>query len=123
MYDGVYDRLVEAGAAEVLLNEAWLDIHGNIVENEVESYGGKTKYLLRHPEKLIFVDKVGENISQKYDGTTGGQTFMVVKDTRAQVRNSFRDNHFTVIGFTSADGHVRTCASSSLPHASSESPM
>jgi hypothetical protein len=79
MYDGVCDRLAEVGVAEVLDNEVWLDIHGNIVENEAESYRRKTKYLLRHPEKLIFVDEVGENISQKGDGNADSQKFVVTK--------------------------------------------
>jgi hypothetical protein len=35
---------------------------------------------------------------------------MVAKDMRAQVRNSFKDNHFTVLGFTGADGRAVTCA-------------
>jgi hypothetical protein len=109
MYDGVYDRLAEAGFAEVLDNEVWLDIHGNIVQNEVESYRQKTKYLLRHPEKLLFVDEVSKNISQKGDGNPGGQKFMVAKEIRAKLQKSFRDNHFTVLGFTAADGRMVMC--------------
>jgi hypothetical protein len=109
MYDGVYDKLVEAGVTEVLDNELWLDIHGNIFENEAEAYGQKMKYLLRHPEKLLFVDEMGHNISQKGDGNAGGQNFMVAKDMRAQVQNSFKDNHSTVLGFTSADRRAVAC--------------
>jgi hypothetical protein len=51
------------------------------------------------------VDEVGENISQKGDGNAGGQKIMVVNDTRVQVRNSSKDNHFTVSGFTTATRH------------------
>jgi hypothetical protein len=29
---------------------------------------------------------------------------------REQIRNSFKDNHFTVLGFTAADGHGVACA-------------
>jgi hypothetical protein len=47
---------------------------------------------------------VGENISQKGDGNAGGQKFLVAADMRAQVRNSFKDNHFTILGFTAATG-------------------
>ena len=56
------------------------------------------------------VDEVGENISQKGDGNAGGQKFMVANDMRAQVRNSFKDNHFTVLGFTAATGEAVMCA-------------
>jgi hypothetical protein len=53
------------------------------------------------------VDEVGEHISQKGDGNAGRQQFMVANDMRAQVWNSFKDNHFTFLGFTAANGHVR----------------
>jgi hypothetical protein len=52
----------------------------------------------------------GENISQKGEGYTGGQNFMVVKYIRAQVRNLFKDNHFAVLGFTEEDGWPIMCA-------------
>jgi hypothetical protein len=49
-----------------------LDGHGNSVHTEAESYGRKTKLLLKHPEiMIIFVDEVGENISNKGDGNAG----------------------------------------------------
>jgi hypothetical protein len=56
------------------------------------------------------VDEVGENISQKGDGSAGGQQFMVVNYMRTQVRNSFKDNHFTVLDFTAANGQPTMCA-------------
>jgi hypothetical protein len=75
-----------------------LDVHGNIVQTEEETYGRKTKYLLKHPQKLIFVDEVGENISQKGDGNAGGQKFVVATNMIAQIRNSFKETHFMVLG-------------------------
>jgi hypothetical protein len=57
-----------------------------------------------HPEKLVFFYEVGENISQKGDGNTGGQKVMVARDMRVQVRNYFKENHLTVLGFAAADG-------------------
>jgi hypothetical protein len=110
MHDGVYDKLAEAGVVQVLENEVWLDINGNIVENEAEAYGRKTEYLLRHPEKLLFVDEVCENIPQKGDVNNGCQKFMVTTDMRSRSRNSFKDNHLVVIGFTAADGCAVMCA-------------
>jgi hypothetical protein len=110
MYDGVYEKLANAGIVEVLDDELWLDMHVNIVQTKEEAYGRKKKYLLKHPEKVIFVDKVGDNISQKGDGNAGGQHFMVARDMRAQVRNSFKDNCFTVLGFTTEDGRAVMCA-------------
>jgi hypothetical protein len=68
------------------------------------------QYSLLHPEYLVMVDEVGEHISQKGDGNAGGQKFMVANEMRAQVWNSFKDNHFTVLGFTAANGQPTTCA-------------
>ena len=110
MYDGVYEKLVESGVAEMLDHEVWRDNENNIVQTEDEAYGRKTRYSLLHPDKLVFFDEVGENISQNGDGNAGGQKFMVAKDMRAQVRNSFKDNHFNVLGFTAADGRPIMCA-------------
>jgi hypothetical protein len=56
------------------------------------------------------VDEVGENISQKGDGNVNGQKFMVANDMRAHVINSFKDNHFTVLGFTAGTGEAVLCA-------------
>jgi hypothetical protein len=55
-------------------------------------------------------DEVGENISQKGDGNAGGQNCVAAKDMRAQVRISFKDNHFTVLGFVEVDGRDVMCA-------------
>jgi hypothetical protein len=73
---------------------------------EADTYGQKKAYSLipTQAHKLIMVDEVGENISQKGDGNAGGQKFMVAADMRAQIRNSFKDNHFTVLGFTASMG-------------------
>jgi hypothetical protein len=58
---------------------------------------------------LIFVDEMGKNISQKGDGNAGGQKFVVATTMIAQVQNTFKDNHFTVLGFTAADGRPFMC--------------
>jgi hypothetical protein len=105
MYDDVYGRLHEMGIAEKLSEAVWRDRDNNIV-TEADAYGQKTAYSLipTQAHKLIMVDEVGENISHKGDGNAGGHKFMVAADMRAQVRNYFKDNHFTVLGFTAATG-------------------
>jgi hypothetical protein len=80
------------------------------VYTEAEACGRKIRYSLLHPDKLMFFDEVGKNISQKGHGNAGGQQFMVLRDMRVQVRNSFKDHHFTVLGFTAADGRAIMCA-------------
>jgi hypothetical protein len=88
----------------------WRDKDNNIVGTQAEAYGQKMQYSLLHQEYLVMVDEVGENISQKGDGNTGGQKFTVANEMRAQVRNSFKDNHFTVLGFTASNGQPTMCA-------------
>jgi hypothetical protein len=110
MYGGVYGRLHDMGIEEKLSEKVCRDEKNNIVETEAESYGQQTDYSLKHPEKLIMVEEVGENISQKGDGNTGGQNFMVANGMRVQVRNFLKDNHFTVLGFMAATGEAVMCA-------------
>jgi hypothetical protein len=66
MYDGVYQRFVEAGVAGVAEKfdyVLWRDIENNIANTEAEAYSRQTIYSLLDPDKLVFFDEVGENIS------------------------------------------------------------
>jgi hypothetical protein len=59
---------------------------------------------------LVFVDKVGSNTSQTKDGHVGGQTYLCTKEGRPQQRAATKDAHFTVLGFTAANGKPLMCA-------------
>ena len=83
MYNKVYSAMVRSGVALELPNEVWITLDGWITENEDESTGKKTRYLLTHPELVFFVDEVGSNTSQKNDGNVGGQKFVVDQNQRA----------------------------------------
>jgi hypothetical protein len=86
MYNGVYEKLADACIAEVLYDEVLLDRHINSAQTEADAYRRKIKYSLKHTEKLIFVDEVGDtNISQKGDGNAGGQKVIVATDTIEQL--------------------------------------
>ena len=61
-------------------------------------------------ERLIFVDEVGDNTSQKDDGNVGGEKFVVPKNGKATMKSSVKDNHFTVLGFTDGLGRPLMCA-------------
>ena len=37
----------------------------------------KNKYLLLHPDLVLFIDEVGDNMSHKNDGNVGSQKFLV----------------------------------------------
>jgi hypothetical protein len=110
MYDDVYEKLWEAGIAVKLDEAVWRDKDNTIVGTQKEAYGRNTQYSLLYPEYLVMVDEVGGHISQKGDGNAGGQKFLVVNDMHTQVRNSFKDNHFTFLGFTAANGQPTMCA-------------
>jgi hypothetical protein len=71
MYDRVYNKLVQSGMAEKLDHFVRWDIWNNIVNTEAEGYGRQTGYSILHPGKLVLFYEVGENISQKGDGSAG----------------------------------------------------
>jgi hypothetical protein len=61
MYDDVYDRMVEAGVAIKLDEEAMLNKEGNIVTNKEEMFGRPSKYIVTKLEQILFVDETGSN--------------------------------------------------------------
>ena len=65
MYNAVYAAMVENSITIMLGKEVWVNEQGNIVANEEEAFGYKTKFLLTHPEIVLFIDEVGDNTSQK----------------------------------------------------------
>jgi hypothetical protein len=109
MYDHVYAAMVKSKVAIELEEEVMLRLDGTITENEEESTGRKTKYILTHPELVLFVDEVGSNTSQQSDGNIGGQKFIVYQAQRALLRSSYADCHFTILGFTNAKGEAVCC--------------
>ena len=109
MYNGVYKAMVDARVAIELEEEVFVKVDGTITENEEESYGRKTKFLLTQPKYCLYVDEVGCNTSQKSDGNVGGQKFVVGANQRALIRVSHQDCHFTVLGFTNALGEAVCC--------------
>jgi len=109
MYNGVYAAMVDARVAIELEEEVFVKIDGTITENEGESFGRKTKYILTKPSYCLYVDEVGCNTSQKSDGNVGGQKFVVGANQRALMRASHQDCHFTVFGLTNALGEALCC--------------
>ena len=111
MYRDVYAEMAKMGIAEKLDEEVWLNKSGDVVANEEGALGMKTKYILKHPNKLIFVDEVGSNTSQAKDGQKGGEKVLCIGTAaRPQQRSAMKDAHFTVLGFTAAEGTPVMCA-------------
>jgi len=110
MYQEVYEQMVECGVATKLDDEVWFNKAGDIVDDETDAFGLKSRYFLLHPSKVIFVDEVGNNTSQSNDGNVGGEKFICSAGGRPQQRANMKDAHFTVLGFTSATGQPLMCS-------------
>ena len=99
MHDLIYPQMVESGIAKRLETPVWMDQNGNIV-GEKDALGKMVDYSLKHPECLVFVDEVGNNMNVKDDGRVGGEKKIGAKGERAQQTVASNDAHFTVLGFT-----------------------
>ncbi len=110
MYDGIYKKMTRGGIASKLSTAVYLDKQGKIVETKEEAFGLPTRYMMSRPDELVFVDKVGSNMSTTKDGNVGGEKFLCEKMARPQIRAATKDSHFTVLGFTAATGEPVMCA-------------
>jgi hypothetical protein len=52
-----------------------------VSEDDATRYGQKEKHVLTHPERVLFVDEVGANTSQKQDVNIGGRKLLVARGT------------------------------------------
>ena len=110
MYEEVYKQMVACGIASKVDRKVHVDKSGNIVEFEADGYGLPTQYLMQRPDKMLFVDEVGSNTSTTKDGNVGGEKFLCHISARPQIRAATKDSHFTVLGFTAANGEPVMCA-------------
>ena len=79
MYSDVYEEKDKMGIAEKLDEEVWLNKSGDVVANEEGALGMTPKYILNHPNKLIFVDEFESNTSQAKDGQQkGGENVLFI---------------------------------------------
>jgi hypothetical protein len=110
MYNEVYSHLVTSGLAVKHVEPVWRNKTGDVVPCEKDAFGLKSAYELIHPEWLVFIDEVGSNTSKAKDGAVGGQTYLCTRDGHPQQRAATKDCHFTVLGFTAANGEPIMCA-------------
>jgi hypothetical protein len=95
--------MVNAGVAIKHDEEKMFDANGNIVSNAKDMDGRPTKYELKHPERLIFVDETGCNTNQKEDGYIGGELFVLsAQGCEFGIVGSATDLHFSVLSFNNA---------------------
>jgi hypothetical protein len=110
MYEEVYKQMVECGVASKVSTKVHVDKSGSIVESESDGFGLPTQYLMHRPDKVLFVDEVGSNTSTTKDGNVGGEKFLCHISARPQIRAATKDSHFTVLGFTAANGQPVMCS-------------
>jgi hypothetical protein len=109
MYHECCEKMVESKIAIKTAEENWLDKYGVVVEEEHLAFGRKTKYQMIQPNYLVFVDEVGDNTSQKDDGNIAGTKYIVGRKNRALMRAAQNDYHFTMLGFSLANGRPILC--------------
>ena len=56
------------------------------------------------------MDEVGSNTTQAKDGNVGGEKRLSATGQQPQIRSATKDSHFTVLGFTAANGMPLICA-------------
>ena len=111
MYEHVYEQMVAAKVAKKVDTSVMYDVDGNITRNEEEMVGRPTKYVLTHPENILFVDETGCNTNSKHDGRVGGELFVIPTEHSAGgLHGCTNDVHFTVLCFTSGNGDPVMCA-------------
>jgi hypothetical protein len=113
MYDEVYKELVKAGIASMLPateDSKHFNKKGEIVHETNDAFGLPTRYIMKRPDKLIFVDEVGSNTNTSKDGNIGGEKFLCKVNSRPQIRVATKDSHFTVLGFTTVLGVPVMCS-------------
>jgi hypothetical protein len=81
-----------------------------IVEEVKDAFGLKKQYFLLHPNKVIFVNEVGNNTRQPNDRNIGGEKFICTAGGRPQQQANMKDAHFTILGFTSETGQPLLCS-------------
>jgi hypothetical protein len=94
MYHDIYDAMGKVGLKKELYHWVYQDREGNIVsEDDPKRFGRATTHVLTHPERVLFVDEVGSNTSQKQDGNIGGRKLDVARGTRPEKQNAYTDCH------------------------------
>ena len=78
MHKNMYLCMVDCGVAVKWADgPIWFNCEGEVVETLGEAFRKKSEYELIQPDKVIFVDEVGCNTSQKNDGNVGREKFLV----------------------------------------------
>ncbi len=102
------DAMVDAGLAIKLDETVWVDRSGNVCSEE-DAFGCKVHHQLLKPDMCLCGDEVGNNISMKGYGHSGGELLLTAKKSVGQKRCSTRNQKFTLIGLTAFSGEPVMC--------------
>ena len=95
---------------EDLEEPVWMNLEGDIVNSEAEAFGEKVSQTVKHPDYVLFVDEVGNNMNMKDNGRVGGERLLKGRGQTAEITTATSEAHFTVLGFTAATGEPVMCA-------------
>ena len=109
MYDLVYKAMHMAGVAEKLSVPEWQNKFGQKVSCESEATGEKVEYRILHPDYVLLVYKVRNNICQRDDGHKGGQKYLLRRGFQPRTSCSTSEAHWTTLGFTSSTSEPVLC--------------
>ena len=110
MYDLVYGAMHVSGVTEKLSHPEWQNEAGEKINGECEAPGEKVEYRIVHPNYILHVDEVGNNICQPNNGHKDGQKFLVERGFQPRTSCSTSEVHWTTLGFTSGTGEPVLCA-------------
>jgi hypothetical protein len=100
MYDLVYEQMDKAGVLEEVLEDleepVWMNLAGEIVNLKAEAFGEQVRKTAKHPNHVLFVDKVGNNTNMRDDGHVGGEQLLKARGQMAEVTAATLEAHFTL---------------------------
>jgi hypothetical protein len=112
MYETVYEDMVNCNIAEKIENEVYVNIRGEIEIDKEKRCGLPTRYLMKRPDLVVFVDETGCNTNQKSDPLNGNEKRIVGRKNYDGfgLIGLVTDNHYSVLCFQSATGEPIMCA-------------
>jgi hypothetical protein len=81
----------------------WINSGWEVGDSGEKAFRLKIKNESIHPDMLMIVDELGCNMNQKQDGNI--KKYLCLSSGQPQSCTMMKDSHFTVLSFTSVNGH------------------
>ena len=82
MYNNVYESMVDTSVAVKLDAAAWFNKDSNEVPTEENAVGWQSSYKLTCPDLVLFIDEVGDSMSQKKMEMLGARSYSWILSTK-----------------------------------------